>query len=568
MSEILGSVPPGLILILGGLLLGVTSGFVRIALVVLLPLSALTLIWGNPDGFVTTLPFLGYELMPVKSDALGRLFASTFAIMLLAAGIFGLSQKLRAELPAAFAYGGGAIGVAMAGDLITAFVFIEVMAVASTIVVWCGNTKQSANAAQRYLVIHLFAGVLLMVGIAGEIAQTGSVAFQAMQPDSLPRWLMLIGFLINCGAPPLSTWISDAYPEASWSGAVFMTAFTTKTAIYCLSRGFPGTEFLIPLGLFMVFYGIVWAILDNDMRRILAYSSVNQVGFMVAAIGIGTPMALNGAAALAVAHVFFKGLLMMSAGAVLLQTGKRKCTDLGGLFQSMPITMICGTIGALAISAFPLTSGYVAKTLISQSAAELHMEIAYFLFLAGAAGVFLHAGIKFPWFVFFQKDSGMRPPDPPASLITGMVMLTSLCILIGCFPGTFYSFLPYATDYQPYSFTKVVQQLQLLAFSGLAFFLLLGALKRTLTITLDTDWFFRVAGRAIGRGFLDALDATRQALSNLFDGIGGAFSGALFKHNGPQGFVARTRPTGSMVLWAVILLTFYLIVEYLGIFIG
>lgn len=566
MSALLDSLPPGLVLIVGALLLAVLPTIFRATLVFLLPLATLALIWSHPDAAVSTLPFLGYELLPVRSDALGRLFASTFTIMLLAAGIFGLRQRARSEMPAAFAYGGGAVGVAMAGDLLTAFVFIETMAIASTIVIWCGGTPKAAKAAQRYVIVHLFAGVLLMAGIAGEAVQTGSLAFQTMQPDTPARWLMLIAFLINCGAPPLSTWISDAYPEASWSGAVVLTGFTTKTAVYCLIRGFPGVEFLVPLGLFMVFYGIVWAILENDMRRILAYSLINQVGFMVAAVGIGTPLALAGASAHAVAHIFYKGLLMMAAGAVLRQTGLRKCTELGGLFQSMPVTTICGTIGALAISAFPLTSGYVAKALMAQAAAEQHMEVTYYLFLAAAAGVFLHAGIKFPWFVFFQKDRGLRPAEAPRSLLVAMLFLAVLCIAIGCFPSVYYALLPTPIDYAPYGFAKVVQQLQVLAFSGLAFFLLLGALTRTPTITLDADWLFRVAGRYIARLFFGIAEGLAQGWSEVRRGLGSAVAAALYRYNGPEGFLARTRPTGAMVLAAVILLTFYLAAEYLGIF--
>ena len=169
----------------------------------------------------------------------------------------------------------------------------------------------------------------------------------------MPRWLILAGFLVNAGAPPLSAWLPDAYPESSWSGMVFLSAFTTKTAVYVLLRGFPGTELLIYVGLFMVFYGIVYAILENDMRRILAYSIVNQVGFMVTGIGIGTEMALNGAAAHAFTHIIYKALLLMSAGSVLYMTGKRKCTDLGGLFRTMPLTTVCGIVGALSISSFP-----------------------------------------------------------------------------------------------------------------------------------------------------------------------------------------------------------------------
>jgi hypothetical protein len=271
--------------------------------------------------------------------------------------------------------------------------------------------------------------------LPGRSLATGDAGFHAMQADSIATWLILIGFLINAGAPPLAAWLPDAYPEASWSGTVFLSAFTTKTAVYVLLRGFPGTEILIWVGVFMIFYGIVYALLENDMRRILAYSIVNQVGFMVVGIGIGTEMALNGAAAHAFSHIIYKALLLMSAGAVLAATGRRKCSELGGLFHSMPLTTICGTIGALAISSFPLTSGFVSKSMVTQAAIDGHLQTVWLFLAAASAGVFLHAGIKFPWFVFFQKDSGLRPPDPPASMKTAMILFAFLCIALGIWPA-------------------------------------------------------------------------------------------------------------------------------------
>ena len=310
---------------------------------------------------------------------------------------------------------------------------------------------------------------------------------------------LLIGFLLNAGAPPLSAWLPDAYPEASYSGTVFLSAFTTKTAVYVLIRGFPGEEVLIFVGLYMIFYGIFYALLENDMRRILAYSIINQVGFMITGIGIGTDMALNGAAAHAFTHIIYKALLLMSAGSVMYMTGKRKCTDLGGLFRTMPLTMVCGTIGALAISSFPLTSGFISKSMISQAAADGQMMIIWMLLAAASAGVFLHAGIKFPWFVFFQKDSGMRPPEPPKNMRVAMVIMAALCIGLGVFPGTLYAFLPYPVDYVPYTADHVLKMLQLLMFSGLAFFILLPMMKRAMTISLDFDWFYRHAGVCLSK---------------------------------------------------------------------
>ena len=212
---------------------------------------------------------------------------------------------------------------------------------------------------------------------------------------------------------------------------------------------------------------------------------------MVCGIGIGTEMALNGTAAHAFTHIVYKALLLMSAGSVLYMTGKRKCSELGGLIQSMPITAVCGIIGALSISAFPLTSGFVSKSMISQASVDEHLLWVWLLLQAASAGVFLHAGIKFPWFVFFQKDSGLRPSDPPKNMQVSMIFFAMICILIGIFPNILYSMLPYPVFYQPFTSAHIISQLQLLLFSGLAFFVMLPLMKRTLTISLDFDWFYR-----------------------------------------------------------------------------
>jgi len=555
------AIPPALVLIVGGLVLPFLGATLRRAAIIALPVVAIYLVLTLPDGYEAGLHFLGYALVPVRVDSLSRLFATVFAIMALGGGLFALNQARILELVAAFVYGGAAIGAVMAGDLISLFVFWEVMAVGSTVVVWSAGTT-AYGAGMRYALMHLFGGVLLMAGIAGQVAETGSVTFAAMHADGWARWLILAGFLINAGAPPLSAWLPDAYPEASWSGMVFLSAFTTKTAVYALMRGFPGTELLIWVGMFMVFYGIVYAILENDMRRILAYSIVNQVGFMVVGIGIGTAMALNGAAAHAFAHIIYKALLLMSAGSVLYATGKRKCTDLGGLFRTMPVTMVCGVIGALSISAFPLTSGFVSKSMIAEGAAELHLTLVWLLLAAASAGVFLHAGIKFPWFVFFQKDSGLRPPDPPWNMRLAMIFFAALCIGIGIFPQVLYALLPRPVDFVPYTGDHVVLQLQLLLFSGLAFFLLLKQLRRTLTITLDVDWFYRHCGLLLA-GIADAMwvgsaeKFQRRAVNAALRAVAG-----IQRHHGPQGVLARSWPTGSMALWATLVLGAFVLIYY------
>lgn len=556
-------IPPGLVLIFGGMLIVFLNGMMRSIALLALPVVTLFLIWQLPDGSHLTAPFLTYELSLLKADALSRLFATVFTIMSFVGALFALNQSRSYELGSAFIYAGGAVSVTFCGDLISLFIFWELMAVASTMVIWSGGTELARKSGLRYAAIHFLGGVILMAGIAGEVALTGSIVFTSMELNSIPRWLILAGFLINAGAPPFSAWLPDAYPEASWSGMVFLSAFTTKTAVFVLLRGFPGAEILIYVGLYMIFYGIIYAILDNDMRRILAYSIINQVGFMVVGIGIGTEMALNGAAAHAFAHIIYKALLLMSAGSVLLMTGKRKCTDLGGLFRTMPVTAICGIIGALAISAFPFTSGFISKSMISQSAADQHMMIVWLCLAAASAGVFLHAGIKFPWFVFFQKDSGMRPKEPRWNMQLAMIIFSALCVGLGLFPNLLYALLPYPVEYVPYTAEHIVFQLQLLLFSGLAFFMMLTWLKRTLTITLDFDWFYRKFGSVLAQEFNIISKKAWDGFFSASIATVRRFFAQLYRHHGPQGILARSWPTGSMAFWMTFLLGTYLIIYYI-----
>ncbi|MCB1800641.1 MAG: Na(+)/H(+) antiporter subunit D [Gammaproteobacteria bacterium] len=554
--------PPGLIMVLGALAIPLAGRRARLYLLLGLPLLTLAAVWMLPFDTSVRLGFLDFELELVRSTAEGRLFATVFAIMAFVGGLYAHRQASVTELTAAFLYAGSAIGVTFAGDLLTLFVFWEAMALGSTVVVWSGGTQSAYRSGLRYLLVHLFGGVLLMIGIIAYVLDTGSLAFVAMQPDRLATILIMIGFLINAGAPPLSAWIADAYPEASPSGTVFLSAFTTKTAVFTLLVGFPGSSILIWIGLYMVFYGIIYALLENDIRRILAYSIVNQVGFMIVAIGIGTPMALNGAAAHAFAHIIYKALLLMSAGSVLLMTGKRRCTDVGGLFQSMPVTAINGIIGALAISAFPFTSGFVSKSLETQAAADQGLLLVWLLLLAASAGVFLHAGIKFPWFVFFQKDSGLRPEDPPSNLRTAMWLFSFLCLAIGVYPDPLYAILPYPVDYQPYTVDHLVTQTQLLLFAGFAFFVMLDQMRRTLTISLDFDWFYRKFLKEIINEFtLRTSEARNNREEQAWAGIG-RLADRLYKHHGPHGLLARAWPTGSMVIWVAVLLAFSLLLYY------
>lgn len=550
---------PGLILILGGLLLPVIRGNWRHVWALSLPVISLIAIWVLPEGSHWHASFIGYAIESFNVDKLARLFVTVFSIMAFTGVLYCYKQASVIELTAALIYAGSAISVTLAADLLTLFIFWEAMALTSTLVIWSARNESSRRAGMRYILMHLFGGVVLMTGITIFGYETGSLAFSAMSLDSWGTWLIFAGFLVNVGAPPFSAWLPDAYPESSFSGMVFLSAFTTKTAVYVLLRGYPGTELLIYIGLYMIFYGIVYALLENDMRRILAYSIINQVGFMVCGIGIGTHLALNGAAAHAFTHIIYKALLLMSAGSVLYMTGKRKCSDLGGLFQTMPLTCLCGIVGALSISAFPLTSGFVSKSMMTQAAADGHMLTVWLLLQAASAGVFLHAGIKFPWFVFFQKDSGLRPEEPPMNMRVAMIFFSVLCIAIGVLPNLFYRLLPYSIEYVPYTADHVLVQLQLLLFSGLAFFVMLPWMQRTLTISLDLDWFYRKLLPSAGSTVLGIISFINQYVKCAIKPVLTGLYSRITRIYGSQGVLSRELQTGTVVLLAVFFLAAYLL---------
>ena len=556
--------PPALILLVAALLAVIARPNARTIILLVAPLLTLWAIWSLPDGVVLSTRFLGYPIEPIEVSPLRRMFATVFTIMAFAGMLFSFRTAKTAELGAAMAYAAGAVGVSFAGDLITLFIWWEMMAIFSTIVVWCGGTEASRRAGIRYAMMHILSGVLLKIGIEGVYIHTGSLEIQAMLATDLDRWLILAGILINAAAPPFSSWLPDAYPEASPTGSVFLSAFTTKTAVLALILLFPGEKVLIWVGLYMVFYGIIYALLENDARRILAYSIINQVGFMVTAVGIGSQLALNGAALHAFAHIIYKALLLMSAGVVLHRTGLRKCTDLGGLFRTMPITCICGIIGALAISSFPLTSGYTTKTMISVAAEQEHLVFVWYMLAAASAGVFLHAGIKFPWFVFFQKDSGLRPADAPWNMAAAMIFFAFLCVALGVYPQPLYAMLPTADIVPVYKPEKVLFYLQLLLFSGLAFFLLLNYMKRTLTITLDLDWIWRVAIFKAGNAVFDLCTAVRTSMEKSVLSVLRRGQEGLDELSDREGLILRaTSATGLGALYVMVLLTLYIFVYYL-----
>jgi len=514
----INNLPPALILIIGALAVPFLRGKSRSLFVILLPVLAFYTVYSLVPGNSWHIHFLGFDLTLLRVDRLSKVFGYIFTINAFAAFVYAFHLRDTTQHMAALLYIGSALGVVFAGDLVSLYLFWEAMAVASAFLILARKTPRSQEAGLRYILVHISGGLCLLAGILIYIHTIGSVEFTRIGGQNLGSYLILAGFLLNAAAPPLSAWLPDAYPEATVTGGVVLSAYTTKTAVYTLARAFPGWQILIVVGCIMTIYGIIYALLENDMRRILAYSIINQVGFMITGVGIGTAMSINGTVAHAFCHIIYKALLWMSAGSVLFMTGRSKCTELGGLYKTMPWTFLFGAIGALSISAFPATSGFTSKSLIIEGAIHQHLPWVWLVLETASAGVFLHAGIKFPYFVFFAKDRGLRPGEGPKSMLAAMAFMSFLCIFLGVYPGPLYKILPYPVHYQAYSMAHVASQLQLLMFSALVFFLFLPMLKRTETISIDTDWFYR-KGASILYPILDrGLNGINSAFDRLFAG--------------------------------------------------
>jgi len=559
------SVAPFMIFFAGAIIVALTTGTARtVVMLAITVLGALNL-YGISEGVYLEVPLFDYTLTLVRADRLSILFGYLFHLAALLGIIYSLHVRDTTQHVAGVLYAGSALGAVFAGDLITLFVFWELLAVSSVFLILARRTERSYGAAMRYLLIQVLSGVILLAGVLVRVNHTGSIAFDFIGLSGLAGWLIFIAFGIKCAFPFLHNWLTDAYPEATPTGTVFLSAFTTKVAVYSLARGYPGTELLVYIGATMAMFPIFFAVIENDLRRVLAYSLINQVGFMVAGIGIGTALAVNGAISHAFNDVVFKGLLFMSMGAVLYRTGKINGSELGGLYKSMPKTTAFCIVGAASISAFPLFSGFVSKSMVMVAALEEGYPVVWLALLFASAGVFHHAGIKIPFFAFFSHDAGIRCKEAPRNMLIAMGVAAFICVFNGTYPWLLYSMLPYPVDYAPYTAAHVLTQSQLLFFSALAFCLLklAGLYPPELPgINIDAEWSYRKLLPAVVRRAARAVDAGRAAALGLVLGLLGRTLSYIQRHHGPGGVLARTWPTGSMAIWASLLLAGYLIAYF------
>jgi len=514
MAMTMSNFPLAIIFVLGALLLPLLPrqarswaylAVVGIAFIFLINLEA---------GATLSFPFLNYDLVVSRVDRLSLAFGYVFVIMAFLGGVYGFHLKDTLQQVVALLYAGSSLGVVFAGDLFTLLVFWEIMAISSVFLIWARRTPQSRRAGFRYLLVHAFGGSVLMAGIIWHLVSTGSILFNHFE-GGIASYLILFSFALNAAVPPLHAWLADAYPEGTVTGSVFLSAFTTKVAVYALARGFAGFELLLWAGVIMAIYGVVFAVLENDIRRLLAYHIISQVGYMVAAVGIGSETAINGATAHAFAHILYKALLFMGAGAVLYATGESKLTRLGGLARRMPLILALYMIGAFSISGFPLFSGFVSKSMVIYAAEIKHMASVVLLLNLASVGTFLHTGLKLPYFTWFGTDRSLKPAPVPWNMYLGMALTAGVCITIGVYPALLYNLLPFPVHYQPYTTSHVLETMQLLVFTGLGFWLLIDKLGGEAVITLDTDWVYRRPARLAYRVFSLAPARLFEAVEQL-----------------------------------------------------
>ena len=482
------------------------------------PAVALALAWTLPDGVRGEAALLGDTLVWGRVDALGRMFSIVFALIAGLGAVYAWATPRRRLLAAALVSAAAAQGIVLAGDWVTLYAAWETLALASFVLISDGARPASWRAGLRYLLVHLAGGALLLGGIAWHRG-TGGDALVGPVGTAAAGWLVLLGFAVNAAIPPLHAWLTDAYPESSPAGSVFLSAFATKSAVYALARVFPGEEVLVWAGVAMALYGVVFAVLETDIRRLLGYHIVSQVGFMVTGVGLGTPLAVSGAAAHAFAHILYKGLLFMGAGAVVHATGRRRLSDLGGLGRAMPWTVVFYMIGAFSISGAPLLNGFVSKSLVVVAAEEAHRAAVAWLLTLASVGTFLSVGLKLPWFAFGGPDRGVRPAPVPGSMLAAMAATSALCVLTGIVPGVLYALLPFPIDYAPYTTAHVLEALQLLAGTLVGFLLLREKLRSGAKVTLDFDRLYRALGRAVAARLAAPVARLADAMEAMADDL-------------------------------------------------
>lgn len=493
---------PGLVLIFVGILAMLVPKVLRKVVLAVGPFAALYAALSLHIGTDATFSVFGtgYQLCYMYVDKLSYVFCMIFALMACIGGIYSCHNENRMEALCSMSYAGCALGVTLAKDWMTMILFWEALAITSLFLIWCRNTPESRKAGFRYLLVHMLGGNLLLGGIFLKVSQ-GDFLITNLSSGAhdIAFWAILIGVAVNAAIPPVNAWLVDAYPEGTITGSVFLSSFTTKVAVYSLIRIFAGTELLMGFGCFMALYGAAYALMENDMRRLLGYHIISQVGFMVAGVGVGTAMAINGAAAHAYSHILYKSLLFMCAGAIIYATGIRKINQLGGMAKKMPFVAICFFVAAFSISGVPLFNGFISKTITIAASLEAGHELVYNMLELASIGTFLSITLKMGYFIFLRSAKNeVKLSNPlPKNMYVGMGFGALLCFVYGVYPDLLYRYLPTAVTYEPFTADHVLSYIQILVVTMVPFMMYLNKMEPHTAISLDTDWFYRKPFAAI-----------------------------------------------------------------------
>jgi multicomponent Na+:H+ antiporter subunit D len=556
---------PGLLMIVAGLIAACLPLRARQMLALGAPVAGIALLLATPVGAQSVVTVAGFPLTILRLDALAYPFALIFLIASFLAAVYALHQDDRLQDASAMVYAGAAIAATLAGDLVTLLIYWELTTLSSVFLILAAGTSRAYRASVRYLVWQIGSGVLLLAGIVAHYRATGSLVFDHMQLGSTGTWLIFIAFGVKCAFPLLHNWLQDAYPEATVTGTVVLSAFTTKLAVYTFARGFAGESLLVPIGAVMTCFPVFFAVIENDLRRVLSFSLNNQLGFMLVGVGIGSELAINGAVSHAFAHIIYKALLFMSMGAVLHRVGTVKASELGGLHRSMPWTTVFCIIGAMSIAGFPLTSGFVTKNLTLGATETAGYFWIWLMLIFASAGVMEHSGIKIPFFAFFSHDRGHRVKEAPVNMLVAMGLCAAACIFIGVFPQALYGIMPYPVVTYPYTAESVITKTQLLVFAILAFAVLIrtGLYPKEIPSTnLNTDWFLRRPGWALLQWTAAHAAKLNDAVARVSVAAVRAATDLMQAMNANARF-GKAWPTGRMAFWTTVMLGAYLFLWYL-----
>jgi len=407
-------------------------------------------------------------------DAFSSLMALCVAFTAAAGAIYSVSYMERFSgwkrfMPLYFLLTAGALGMTVTGDLFNFFVFFELSSVAAFgLIAFWRDKPEAIEASFKYMLISQIAAVLLLIGIGALYGRYNalniaylSYVMESGTMDRIVLSLFIVLLAFKCGAFPMHTWMPDTYGEAP-CGVTCLLVAVSQASFYGLIRvcftlfphlagGVTVGWLLIVLGCMSMFFGVMMAVVQHEIKRLMGYHSVSQVGYMLMAMGVGLlalgkgdeltygVTAMVGGLFHSMNYVFYKGLLFLCAGAIYYATGTRDLDKMGGLARNMPWTTVMFVIAAAAISGLPPFNGFASKWMIYQSSFAVHpilpavAMITSILTLASFVKVFQSA------FLGPAKAKFIAVREVPYGMLAGMALMTVMILLLTLFPGWFVS---------------------------------------------------------------------------------------------------------------------------------